>query len=255
MTITTKAEKALASYLRPLAGLPVASASVFTGIEDDSRVLPCVVVHCVAASPSNPQIGIWIAEVNVTLQSNADETTESQHLANSEALFDLVGKDSLAALLSQDTSDAFYCYGAELSGMQTAFVDRRWETTISFKLTCSGVDTDGAPPIIAVIPGTLNISITRGIALGNYIADWTGDDGALMDLTGWTFTVTATGAPGTFGLNGTITVPASGRTTFGNLSTVDTNALSAGTYTLSAVFVDTHSRTLGPYLTGTVTVS
>lgn len=140
MTIAQKAEQALRTYLVAASTTPVADASVFTGVEDDAKVLPCVIIRCLSVEVVESGLGIWRARVQVAMLDNADDTTEATHKTNTDALFALIARDDIPAILNAQTADHFHAFYAEFDSMQQEIVDRSWQSTVGLSLVCSGED-------------------------------------------------------------------------------------------------------------------
>lgn len=140
MTIAQKSEQALQAYLVAASTTPVADASVFTGVEDDSKVLPCIIIRCLSAAAIESGLGIWRARVSVAMLDNADDTTEAQHKTKADALFALIVRDDIPATLNAQAADHFHVFHAEFESMQQEIVERSWQSTVSLSLVCTGED-------------------------------------------------------------------------------------------------------------------
>lgn len=148
MTVTQKAERAIQAYLVAASTTPVPDASVFTAVEDDSKVLPCVIVRCLSAETLVYGLGVWRARVAVAMLDNADDVTEATHKTNAEALFELVMRDDLAALLNASVpADSFYVFGVAFESITQEFVERSWQSTMTLTLDCCPTDIDDSSPV------------------------------------------------------------------------------------------------------------
>ena len=143
MTIEQKIETALVTFLKTQTFTDIPAAQIYRGIEHDAaesaenytqtRVLPCIVCACSAASASDQKSGNRMANVEVTVRSSADDSTNAAHLTRCVAVFAFLADNALAAALSSAISD-FYCFFCYPIDEGERVVDRSWESFTVLKM-------------------------------------------------------------------------------------------------------------------------
>jgi len=147
--ITDKVQRALAAFLKAQTFTGIPAAQIYKGIEhvaqenedleQTSRVLPCIECLCTEADADTMEGILWRATALVTVVTNADDTTEDQHHAFAEAVFNTITTDSISTDLSAALPD-FYCYACLPQRQEWGIQGRAWGATMTFQVQCVGSD-------------------------------------------------------------------------------------------------------------------
>lgn len=105
------------------------------------RALPCIVVK---AGPARISDQNWKPRVEISVESDADNTDENTHLERAGRIFDLfhVDKASRAALrtaISEATSD-FTIFTLNMVSQEDEVEGRRWISRLALEIECCGSD-------------------------------------------------------------------------------------------------------------------
>jgi len=130
-------EGVFASYLGAESAL--AGVSVYTGDSNDINVLPKAVVLCDTARPM-PQLGDpagnYICSVRITLWSNADDTTLSDHRARCATIVALM-RDTSSIQTAFVTDAKAICYDCGITSEDEGVDERSWATAFVYEVwTC-----------------------------------------------------------------------------------------------------------------------
>jgi len=141
--ITQLVELAAANFvkLQELSFLTDEESQIGTGISPDETLLPQVTCSCQRAIAAVPFEGNWSATLRVELQSNASDTSLTDHHANAGELFSRF----MSSTLNQDLTNA-------LDGFTAQFVlpteqgwepkDDSWISFLILQVECCGSDID-----------------------------------------------------------------------------------------------------------------
>jgi hypothetical protein len=124
--------------------------SVFAGIsqgqgpisENENRVpLPSVVVNCDSAThdPEAHATGTWQTSVEIRVRSNADDTTETEHLERAGAVFDLFMCRGIHELLTLAAPD-FTCFQVLVKTQRYDLTGRSWQSILELDAAVCGSD-------------------------------------------------------------------------------------------------------------------
>jgi len=111
MTITQKCQNAFRDYLATVTWTgwaPTIASGINAANEGTDRALPLpsIVVQCQSAQQDGHESAHYIAQVEVRLKENADDTDEVVHLAHLGELEDALATDDIAADVSGSTFTA-----------------------------------------------------------------------------------------------------------------------------------------------------
>ena len=127
-------EQILKTYLSTEKGLT--GISLYTGDSADVMTLPKLVILCESArTPSDlPEgLGNYNCSVRMTLFSNADDTTLTDHRARCASLVGSMSIDSLSAIKSAFTSSGdATCYDVTIQAEDEGVDERSWATVFTY---------------------------------------------------------------------------------------------------------------------------
>ena len=137
LSIRQVVEGVFASYLGAEAAL--AGVSVYTGDSNEINVLPKIVVLCDSARPM-PQLGDpagnYICSVRMTLLSNADDTTLSDHRTRCAAIVALM-RDTPSIQTAFLADGKASCYDCGITSEDEGVDERSWATAFVYEVwTC-----------------------------------------------------------------------------------------------------------------------
>lgn len=136
-SIRQVSEGVFASYLGADSGL--SGVAVYTGDSNDVNVMPKAVVLCDSARPM-PQLGDpagnYICSVRITLFSNADDTTLSDHRVRCATIVALM-RDVDGIQSAFNTDGKASCYDVGVSSEDEGVDERSWATAFVYEVwTC-----------------------------------------------------------------------------------------------------------------------
>jgi len=127
-------EQVLKTYLSTETGLT--GISLYTGDSADVMTLPKLVILCESArTPSDlPEgLGNYNCSVRMTLFSNADDTTLTDHRARCASLVGSMSIDSLNAIKSAFTASGdATCYDVTIQAEDEGVDERSWATVFTY---------------------------------------------------------------------------------------------------------------------------
>lgn len=137
LSIRQVVEGVFAGYLNAEAAL--SGVSVYTGDSNDINVLPKAVVLCDSARPT-PQLadpaGNYICSVRITLFSNADDTTLTDHRSRCAAIVALM-RDVDSIQTAFVTDGKAICYDCGITSEDEGVDERSWATAFVYEVwTC-----------------------------------------------------------------------------------------------------------------------
>ncbi len=144
--VTDKCQQALRAFLRnqDLGAIP--AAQVYAGIQNVNatgkpvtRMLPCVECVCQNADTVDEHFLNWLADAEVRIRTNANDTAEADHHAISAVVFNKLTTDSLAADLSAALDD-FTCFLVNFKNQKWEVVEQSYQSVLSFQIHCAGSD-------------------------------------------------------------------------------------------------------------------
>lgn len=147
--ITNKAEDALIGYITANLPLGLSGVQVSKLDDDTARVMPFVLVKAESAEERVFGHGIYDVNVSVTLNSQADDTTEAAHKQNAGHLFsELADFAAIKTALNKPsgtdsrTVTDFHVYNIRLSGTQHEMDGEEAVrmAVIAVQLICQGKD-------------------------------------------------------------------------------------------------------------------
>jgi len=138
-SIITLAEKSLKTWLatQDIGDIPV--ANIFRSFDSASKVLPSIAVQTESAEPVTRATGTWKVVLRVEVHSQADDSTEDQHHARVEKVFDLLHASDLSANLSAALT-GFECQFAVTDDASHAVDNRQWTSSLRLTLWCGASD-------------------------------------------------------------------------------------------------------------------
>jgi len=136
--LSSKVEHALQQTILLECGL--SGVAVLTGTDDATKTVPNVVCACESIGPEQPYgSGNFPANAQVTVNSNADDTTLAVHRSRVAAVFDELRQDDVAATISANLA-AFHCFGATCEGMGKENTENSYSDWIRLNLYCCASD-------------------------------------------------------------------------------------------------------------------
>ena len=127
-------EQVLKTYLSTETGLT--GVSLYTGDSADIMTLPKLVILCESArTPSDlPEgLGNYSCSVRMTLFSNADDTTLTDHRARCAGLAGSMSRDSLPGIKTAFTNSGdATCYDVTIQNEDEGVDERSWATVFSY---------------------------------------------------------------------------------------------------------------------------
>lgn len=137
LSIRQVVEGVFASYLG--AETALSGISVYTGDSNEVNVLPKIIVLCDSARPM-PQLGDpagnYICSVRMTLLSNADDTTLSDHRARCAAIVASM-RDTNSIQAAFVTDAKAICYDCGVTSEDEGVDERSWATAFVYEVwTC-----------------------------------------------------------------------------------------------------------------------
>jgi hypothetical protein len=127
-------EQVLKTYLSTETGL--AGVSLYTGDSADVMTLPKLVILCESARTPNdlPEgLGNYSCSVRMTLFSNADDTTLTDHRARCAGLVGSMSVDSLPNIKAAfTTSGDATCYDVTIQAEDEGVDERSWATVFTY---------------------------------------------------------------------------------------------------------------------------
>ncbi len=111
-----------------------------TGTDDASKTAPNITAVAENTGEEEP-IGSGNYRVNcrVTVNSQANDTSQSDHQNNVGTVFDLLRQDDIDSTLSTGTSD-FHCIAVRQLGEETENTETEFSTSILLDLYCASTD-------------------------------------------------------------------------------------------------------------------
>jgi hypothetical protein len=134
-------EMAVAEYLR---GKDLGVGAIYEGIfrrdissdEHEIKEYPCVITACQSAQMNPEQSGNWRAMVNVSVYSNADDTSAVGHHQLVTAVYDSLLTDTIAKDLS--ALDGFTAFLVLPQEQGWDIQERSWVSSLSLQIECAG---------------------------------------------------------------------------------------------------------------------
>jgi len=127
-------EQVLKTYLSTETGLT--GVSLYTGDSADVMTLPKLVILCESARTPNdlPEgLGNYLCSVRMTLFSNTDDTTLTDHRARCAGLAGSMSVDSLPNIKAAFTSSGdATCYDVTIQNEDEGVDERSWATVFSY---------------------------------------------------------------------------------------------------------------------------
>jgi hypothetical protein len=127
-------EQVLKTYLSTETGLT--GVSLYTGDSADVMTLPKLVILCESARTPNdlPEgIGNYSCSVRMTLFSNTDDTSLTDHRARCAGLAGSMSRDSLSAIKTAFTNSGdATCYDVTIQNEDEGVDERSWATVFSY---------------------------------------------------------------------------------------------------------------------------
>lgn len=127
-------EQVLKTYLSTETGLT--GVSLYTGDSSDVMTLPKLVILCESARTPNdlPEgLGNYLCSVRMTLFSNTDDTTLTDHRARCASLAGSMSIDSLTNIKAAfTTSGDAICYDVTIQNEDEGVDERSWATVFSY---------------------------------------------------------------------------------------------------------------------------
>jgi hypothetical protein len=127
-------EQVLKTYLSTESSLT--GVSLYTGDSADVMTLPKLVILCESArTPSDlPEgLGNYSCSVRMTLFSNTDDTTLTDHRARCAGLAGSMSRDSLSAIKTAFTNSGdATCYDVTIQNEDEGVDERSWATVFSY---------------------------------------------------------------------------------------------------------------------------
>ena len=127
-------EQVLKTYLSTETSLT--GVSLYTGDSADVMTLPKLVILCESARTPNdlPEgIGNYSCSVRMTLFSNTDDTTLTDHRARCAGLAGSMSRDSLSAIKTAFTNSGdATCYDVTIQNEDEGVDERSWATVFSY---------------------------------------------------------------------------------------------------------------------------
>ena len=127
-------EQVLKTYLSTETGLT--GVSLYTGDSADVMTLPKLVILCESARTPNdlPEgLGNYLCSVRMTLFSNTDDTTLTDHRARCAGLAGSMSRDSLSAIKTAFTNSGdATCYDVTIQNEDEGVDERSWATVFSY---------------------------------------------------------------------------------------------------------------------------
>ncbi len=138
--ILSKTQAAIAAHLATIDLDPIdESTQIFTGMDDATRTLPAVVVDCRSAEASGLYSGNWLCRVELWVEESADDTTEEEHLAHTETVFNVLLDDGIVASLTAALAD-YTAFGVIFTDTSYELEGRRWRSRLAFDVECAPSD-------------------------------------------------------------------------------------------------------------------
>jgi hypothetical protein len=129
-------EQVLKTYLSTETGLT--GVSLYTGDSADIMTLPKLVILCESARPPNdlPEgLGNYSCSVRMTLFSNTDDTTLTDHRARCAGLAGSMSVDSLPSIKAAFTASGdATCYDVTIQNEDEGVDERSWATVFSYDI-------------------------------------------------------------------------------------------------------------------------
>jgi hypothetical protein len=127
-------EQVLKTYLSTESSLT--GVSLYTGDSADVMTLPKLVILCESARTPNdlPEgLGNYSCSVRMTLFSNTDDTTLTDHRARCAGLAGSMSRDSLSAIKTAFTNSGdATCYDVTIQNEDEGVDERSWATVFSY---------------------------------------------------------------------------------------------------------------------------
>lgn len=153
--IIKKVQDALAAYMesREFSWSPAVVAGISRGpnqddVDSEERSTDAnrIVCNCQSATWSGGLYsGAWHCQVTLHLFSNADDTTESQHLERTSTCFD-VAMDDDALIAGVNAHPDFTCFFVNRNDQSYQINGRKWESILALDMHCAGVGPGGPMP-------------------------------------------------------------------------------------------------------------
>jgi hypothetical protein len=149
VTIEQKVESAIVTFLKTQTFTDIPAAQIYRGIEHDAaessenytqtRILPCIVVSCPASTASDPTSGNRMVVPEISVQSQADDSTNAAHLTRCAQVFAVVATTTFAASISAALAD-FYCFFAVPADGGSRIEERSWASFVTMRMMVCGAD-------------------------------------------------------------------------------------------------------------------
>jgi len=121
--ITLKAQRAAMLYLQGAALTLLDAAQVYQGLDTQDLQLPRVVCSCKQAEAFLNFDGLWDAELNVTVRTNAKDTTEEEH----HLLAGEICSRFMTASIADDMSSAIQAEGEDYTAQFVVPKSTQWD--------------------------------------------------------------------------------------------------------------------------------
>lgn len=129
-------EQVLKTYLSTETGLT--GVNLYTGDSSDTMTLPKLVILCETARTPNdlPEgLGNYSCSVRMTLFSNTDDTTLTDHRSRCASLAGAMCSDSLSSIKTAFTNSGdATCYDVTVNTEDEGIDERSWATVFSFDI-------------------------------------------------------------------------------------------------------------------------
>lgn len=127
-SLRSRVESALSSALAGITG-----ANIYTGIDSDNKVLPCIICRAVSAEDVDPRGGRYIVTCEVITKDNA--ASDSTFDALCQSVSDILDASTLSASL---TSATLFVYGLSASSRaEWGTSGDAWTETRQIQIECA----------------------------------------------------------------------------------------------------------------------
>jgi len=149
--VTDKVQQALKAFLKTqdFSAVGIPTAQIYSGVENataqasegaaTTRLLPCVECVCQSAETIDEHFLNWLAEAEIRVRTNADDTTETAHHNTAATVFNTITTDTIKDDLSGALAD-FTCFLVNFRSQRWELLERSWVSVITFEVHCAGSD-------------------------------------------------------------------------------------------------------------------
>jgi hypothetical protein len=147
--ITDKVQSALRAFLRSQTFGSIPDDQIYKGIENatvvsdetipSTRKVPCIECICQTAATVDEHYLNWLADAEIRIRTNADDTTEDEHHEICSGVLNTITTDTIAEDLSAALLD-FTVFLVNFTMQGWELVDRSWVSTLRFQIHCAGSD-------------------------------------------------------------------------------------------------------------------